>query len=478
MQDDQMKLTTLPRKTKFIYGLGDWGASAATTARNAFWFIFLTNVVGIEASLAGTVALVGKIWDGINDPLVGMISDRLQTRWGRRRPFLLFGAIPFGLAFFFMFFVPPISTSRGLAIYYGAVFLIFDTLYTIVNVPYTALTPELSEDYDERSNLAGWRMGVSIFAALVTGGLFKLLAENVFSSWFGGGTDGIRTGYALAAAIWGVTLAAPLLILFRHIEEPERLPDKDPIRPLQTFREVFSNRPFRLGAIIYLLSFATVDVMLIVFVRFLVDYVRVDPGFDNLILAVVMGVAFLTMPLVVRLMRRYGKRNTYIGSMSFMAVVLLILSQAPPGGQNWVLVAAIFAGMGFGAANAVPWAIVADVVEEDELKTGKRREGVYAGYLVFFRKMASAVAIFIVGHVLSATGFISGTTGSAYIAQPESALRALRFFVGVLPAIMLVLSVLVAWRYPLDRESYEAIQRQLAQQRILRAEKEQKHPPT
>ena len=133
-----------------------------------------------------------------------------------------------------------------------------------------------------------------------------------------------------------------------------------------------------------------------------------------------------------------------------------------------MLVAAVFAGMGFGAAQAVPWAIVADVVEADELKTGKRREGIYAGYLVFFRKLASAFAIFIVGQVLALTGFISGTTGSAYIAQPESALWALRIFVGVVPAIMLFFSILVAWRYPLDKESYQEIQRQLAQKRAER----------
>jgi GPH family glycoside/pentoside/hexuronide:cation symporter len=299
----------------------------------------------------------------------------------------------------------------------------------------------------------------------------------VFGSWFGGGTEGIRAGYALAAAIWGATMAVPLLILFKHIKEPEREPDRDPIRPLQTFREVFSNRPFRLGAIIYLLSFATVDVVLVVFIRFLVDYVHVDPGFDNLVLAVVMGIAFLTMPLVVKLMRRFGKRNTYIGSMSFMAVVLLIITQVPPGGQNWILLAAVFAGMGFGAANAVPWAIVADVVEADELKTGKRREGIYAGYLVFFRKLASAFAIFIVGQVLAATGFVSGTTGSAYIAQPANALLALRFFVGGLPAIMLALSVTVAWRYPLSRERHEEIRQQLAQRRTRYKNATHLNPP-
>ena len=192
----------LPTRTKFIYGLGDWGTAASTSARNIFWFVFLTNVVGIEAGVAGTVVLVGKLWDGINDPLIGTLSDRLQTRWGRRRPFLLFGSIPFAISFILLFIVPPIENRTWLAVYYSFAFLLFDTLFTVVNVPYIAMLPELSADYDERSNLAGWRISVSILAALVTAGTFKLLAENVFGIWFGGDTEGIRAGYALASTIW------------------------------------------------------------------------------------------------------------------------------------------------------------------------------------------------------------------------------------------------------------------------------------
>jgi glycoside/pentoside/hexuronide:cation symporter, GPH family len=455
----------LSRRLKFIYGLGDWGTSAATTVRNTFWFIFLTNVVGLDPALAGTTFLIGKLWDGINDPLIGMVSDRIQTRWGRRRPFLLFGSVPFGLSFLLLFYVPPYTDQVALAAYYSLAFLLFDTLYTVVNVPYAALTPELSDDYDERSNITGWRMGVSIFAALITGAAFTLLAEDVIGGRLGGEPADIRMGYLIVAAIWSVTLIIPYLILFKSIEEPEREPDTDPIRPFQTFKEVFQNRPFRLGALIYLLSFATVDVILIVFVRFLIDYVRVAPGYDNLMLATVMGIAFLSMPAVVWLMRRYGKRNTYIGSMLMMAVVLIIMAQVPPGGQNQIFIASIFAGLGYGAATVVPWAIVADVVEEDELKTGKRREGIYSGFLVLLRKLASAVAVFIVGQVLSASGYISSTSGGFYIEQPESALAAMRFFVSTFPAVMLVAAILVAWRYPLDRDSYNEIKRQLAERR-------------
>ncbi|HZD10448.1 MAG TPA: MFS transporter [Candidatus Binatia bacterium] len=459
------KQDQLPRRVKFFYGLGDWGTAASTTARNAFWFFFLTSVVGLDAAIAGTVFLVGRLWDGINDPIVGMLSDRVQTRWGRRRPFLLFGAIPFGLTFALMFTVPPFTERWAIVLYYVAIFLAFDSLYTLINVPYSALTPELSEDYDERSNLAGWRIGVSIVASLLTGGLFKLLAENVFAPQLGGGTSGLRAGYAFAALLWGITMIIPYFILFRIIREPEREPDTDPIRPVQTFKEVFSNQPFRLAALIYLLTFATVDVVLLIIVRFLIDYIRVTPGFDNLLLAVVLGLAFVTMPLTVRMMRRFGKRRTYIGSMGFLSVMLIIMSQVPPGGQNLILIAAVFAGLGYGAANAIPWAIVADVIEVDELKTGKRREGVFYGYLVFFRKLASALATFAVGQVLSATGYISSQSGSAFVPQPPSALLAMRIFVGVVPAIMLFLAILAAWRYPLDRETYNNIRRQLEERR-------------
>lgn len=463
----------LSRRTKFIYGLGDWGTSAATAARNLFWLFYLVSVVGLRAELAGTIILIGRVWDSINDPLVGMLSDRLQTRWGRRRPLLLVGALPFGLLFLLLFVVPPIDSQIGLAIYYGVVFLLFDTVYTIINVPYSALTPELTEDYDERSSLAGWRIATAILAALIAGATFKLLAEDVLGAWLANSLDytiAIRVGYALTAALWAIMLIASPLIVFREIEETQKVPpDTDPVRPWKTFKEVFSNRPFRLAATVYLLTFSTVDIVVTVFVWFLLFYVRVERGFDSFVLAIVLGLAFITMPLTVKLMHRFGKRRSYIGSMAIFGLVLLIISQVPVGGQRYVAIAAIFAGLGYGAANVIPWAIVADVVEEDELKTGKRREGIYAGYLVFFRKLATALSLFVVTRVLAMTGFIGGTTGGLFIEQPESALNALRILVGVVPAVMLTLAILVAWRYPLDRQAHDEMRRELAQRRARQA---------
>lgn len=456
----------LPIRLKFIYGLGDWGTSAADTGRALFWLFFLVSVVGLDPGMAGSIVLIGRLWDAINDPLIGMLTDRTVSRWGRRRPYFLFGAIPFALGFLLLFTVPPFESRTAIFAYYLIVFLAFNTVYTLINVPYAALTAELTEDYDERSSLVGWRMTFSILASLITGATFKIVAENILAPRLGGIPYGIQAGYTAAAGLWAITMVIPPLLLFKNIEEPPRQPAALSWRPWETFWEVYTNRPFRMGATIYFLTFSTTEMVLGVFLWFLLYYLHVPPGFDSVILGVALVMALLTMPLVVQMMRHWGKRETYIVCMSSWILVLFLAMQITPGSYYLILLAAGVAGLGLGAAHVVPWAIVADVVEEDELRTGKRREGIYAGYLVFFRKLAGAVSLFIVARVLELTGFVPGTTGGAvFIEQPDDALLALRIFIGIVPAIMLLLAIWVAWRYPLNRQEHEALRQRLARRR-------------
>lgn len=453
----------LPWRIKFVYGLGDWGAASATSARNLYWLFFIVSVVGVDIKLAGLAFIIGRIWDAVNDPLIGILSDRLRTRWGRRRPFLLLGALPFGLGFWLMFSGSPFDSQLGSAFYYAAVFILYDTAYTIVNAPYVALTPELTEDYDERSSLAGWRMANSILASLITAALFKLLAEKVFAGWFSGPLA-LRHGYAVSGALWGLIIVVAPLLVFLVIREPARPPDNDPLDFWQTLKDVLANRPFRIGAAIYLLTFTAADIVTTVFVWFLVYYLRFPPPFDSILLAAVLSVAFLTMPLTVWLMRRLGKTQTYIGVMSLWIGVMTLISFIPPGAAGLTLLAALLAGFGYGAANVIPWAMVADVVEEDELRTGKRREGVYSGYLVTFRKIATAIAIAAVTQALAAAGFVAGT-GNAFDAQPPRAILTLRLCISVAPAALLLLSIWAAARYPLTREAHADLRRRLAERR-------------
>jgi len=171
------------------------------------------------------------------------------------------------------------------------------------------------------------------------------------------------------------------------------------------------------------------------------------------------------MPLVVKMMHIVGKRKTYIMSMILLIMALGLVALTPPGGQNMLLWVAVLVGIGYGAANAVPWAMVADVVEVDELQTGKRREGIYAGHLVFFRKMASAFAIFLVGQLLALSGFVTSTAGGAYVEQPESALLTIRLLTTAVPALFFIVAIAIASKYPLTRERYNEVRRQLVERR-------------
>src|SRR5512142_693274 len=157
----------LSRRTKIMYGSGDTGFSLTMTIVAAYFAIFLTDVVGIPPGTAAIAIFIGRSWDYINDPLVGHLSDRTRTRWGRRRPFLLFGAVPFGLAFFLMWLRPAFESQVLLAIYYAVAYVLFDTAATFVYMPFFALTPELTSNYDERTSLTTTRMYFSIFASLV-----------------------------------------------------------------------------------------------------------------------------------------------------------------------------------------------------------------------------------------------------------------------------------------------------------------------
>lgn len=144
--------------TRLVYGTGDWGMASFGTLRQVYYAIFLTDAVGLDARLASVAALIGIIWDAINDPLVGMLSDRVRTRWGRRRPFLLFFAIPFGLGFLLLWWAPPWESQLALMLSVTLAYMISDTLQTLVTVPYLSLTPEISSDYDDRTTLTGYRM--------------------------------------------------------------------------------------------------------------------------------------------------------------------------------------------------------------------------------------------------------------------------------------------------------------------------------
>lgn len=211
-----MSLAILTRREKLAYGYGDTGLSMSYTIISFFFLFYLTDVAGLHPGLAGGVVLIGKLWDAITDPLIGYLSDRTHSRWGRRRPYFLFSAIPFGLSFSLLWISVSIDNQLSLFFYNALLYLIFTTSYTLFAVPYVSLTPELTLNYDERTNLTAYRMAFSIIAGLIAVALPMTIVDHF---------DNPQTGFMIMGAIFGlIIITSPLSVFFGT---KERVKDVD-----------------------------------------------------------------------------------------------------------------------------------------------------------------------------------------------------------------------------------------------------------
>jgi GPH family glycoside/pentoside/hexuronide:cation symporter len=457
-------MTTLPldaqneklsTRTKLAYGAGDFGTAIVAALKGFFLLIFLTDVARMNPAAAGSILLLSKIWDAINDPLIGWLSDRTRSRWGRRRPWILFGAIPFGLLFFLLWLTPPLEPTAKY-FYYLLIALAGDAAFTVVNLPYTALTPELTHDYDERTSLNSFR-----FAFSIAGGLIAAVAHPQIVSSFA--TP--QLGYTVSAALWGVLVTLPCFIVFAGTRErPESIqpPAQEGQIPYwEQLRIAFANRPYRFVIGLYLLSWLALQLVQTVIIYFLTYYLRRADQIPLVLLAV-QGSSFLCLFIWSQVSRRLDKRVVYILGATIWLVVQLALFFVTPERFGWVLPLAALAGAGVAVAYLVPWAMMPDVIEYDELTTGQRREGVFYGFMVFLQKACLALGIYIVGLVLNWTGYITPTDAVPVPVQPESALEAIRFLMGPVPATILAASLVLVYFYPITRAEHARVRAELA----------------
>ena len=439
-------------KTKLLYGCGDTGFSLTSTLIGAYLAIFLTDVAGLAPGLAAAALFIGRSWDYLNDPMMGYLSDRTRTRWGRRRPFLLFGALPFGLAFVLLWWRPPLHAALALTAYYALAYLVFDAASTCVAMPYLALTPELSADYDERTSLTSYRMFFSIFASLVAFTV-PLLIIGAFRP------ENSRR-VLLTGLLFGLVSAVPLFLVFAGTRERKEYSEAPPPRLRESLKAVVSNRPFRLGMGIYVFTWIAVDLVQAIILYFLKYCVRREAQGD-LILGTIFVAAIPSLPLWNLLSRKWDKRVAFIVGVSFWtAVQLVIVTLGPSTPLAVLLVLCVLAGFGVGAAHVLPWSILPDAIEYNEYKTGVRQEGTFYSVVTLAQKVASSVAIPLCLLLLQVSGYRPNLAE-----QPLSASLAIRIAMGVLPGLLLGLGTFCAARYPLRRKEFAQIAEFLEQKR-------------
>jgi GPH family glycoside/pentoside/hexuronide:cation symporter len=442
----------LPTRTKILYGSGDIGFSLTTTIVGAFLAIFLTDVVGLPARTAALAIFVGSTWDYINDPIMGHISDRTRTRWGRRRPFLLFGALPFALAFTLLWWRPPWDGEFLLAIYYAAAYVLFDAAATLLYMPYFALTPELTSNYDERTSLTSYRMFFSILGSLLAFTIPWLIIDSFRPE--------NASRVLIMGALFAVASALPMLVVFFGTQEREEYMHQERPTLRQSLQMAFKNKPFVFGLVIFLTTWVSVMILQDSLAYFIKYVVRREAQ-SELIMSAVFVTAIVFLPLWNWVSQRWSKRWAYICGIAFWAVVQMVLITVTAATSLWViLLLCVLAGIGVAAAHVLPWAILPDAIEWGELQTGERHEGVFYSLVTLMRKMATSLAIPATLALLDFTGY-EGLAEQ----QPASALLGLRIVVGPIPAAMLCVGIVFAYLYPLSREQHAEVVRTLESRR-------------
>jgi GPH family glycoside/pentoside/hexuronide:cation symporter len=434
----------LTGKTKVLYGIADLGISLLTASIQFFLLFFYTDVAGIDPALAGTALLVGKLtWDALNDPLVGYFSDRTRSRWGRRKPYMLLGAIPFGLTIWLVYSIPPGLTGVTAFLAVLGSFLLADTAQTLVSVPYYALSAELTYDYDERTSLISVRM---IFT--VVGYILGAAATTAVAGYFISLGWSENAAYSGMGAVFGIVAATTLLITTVGVRErirPELQPAKMPA--WSQIRHVLKNRPF----VQYMIMSTIISISFTLLTSLLPFYLTYQLQMaDQIPLVIVTMLATIAIFLVPwrMLSQRMNKGPAYALGLSIASAAIVASFFLPPGPTPLIYLVAFVAGVGFSAQYVFPWSMIPDVIEVDQAVTNERHEGVYFGVNSFLGKITGALGIAASGWALKLYGYVPDAV------QSSQALFGIRFFFAIVPAIAFAVALpLLIW-YPITRAKH------------------------
>ncbi|MBN1534449.1 MAG: MFS transporter [Spirochaetes bacterium] len=425
----------VPTGMKLGYSIGDFGANLAFQTTSFYLMFFFTDVFGIAPALAGSIFLYAKLWDAVTDPLMGTIADHTRSRWGKFRPYLLFGALPLGVAVAILFQSPDLSPA--MKYWYGlGAFMLFATTITVVNMPYLAMTPSLTLDSHERSVVTGVRVIFGIAGSLAAAGATLPLV-----GLLGGGNQ--QAGFAATGILYGVIVALLTLVSFATVRERVFHSDTETAGIKENLKVVGKNRPFMLLTAGVFMHMIGMNIMAVV-VNYFFKY---NLNAENLIpvafLCLFVTAAF-SIPLFVKISKRTSKKFAYNLGMGIVVAAMGLIFLFGERGPAVTIGLFVLAGVGLSTNWLSPWSMIPDTVEYSEWKTGLRREGILYGIFYFFFKVGTAMAGFLVGTALAMTGYIANVT------QTEGALLGIRAVFTLLPMAFLVAGIILIGLFPID----------------------------
>jgi GPH family glycoside/pentoside/hexuronide:cation symporter len=437
----------LPLRVKAGFGVADLGGNLFFTAMGFWTLNYLTDTVGLSAALAGFAVFFGKAWDAVTDPLMGYLSDRTTSRWGRRRPYIIFGAIPLLLTSWLFFTVPsfggkPVEGQLALTIWALVSLSLLNTAYTVVNIPYASLTPELTKDFHERTSLNSYRFGFAVIGTILGAAVVLPIVNSAPSR---------QAGFSLVGLVFGIVMAVTALITGVSVrEKPIAQTQEQKPGFFETYLVVFKNKPYLKILFTYTLHLSAISFLSGILVYYM-KYIYNNEDLTTLAMVALLFVAMVCIPISVVVSKRIGKRKTYQIAFGFIILGTMgIFFLGHVLGPTFTLIMMAIAGIGVGFAYVPPFAMLPDAIELEAIKTGLRREGAYYGVWTFMAKLGQSAATGLMGLALAVAGFIPE------VAQNPETIFVIRLLVGPIPAVVLVGAIILLQFYPIDEKIYEA----------------------
>lgn len=448
MQSSPVRLS---RSYKVIWGVAALGTSIISGIFGALLPIFYQDYLGLTARWIGLAALIYAIWNAVNDPLFGYVTDSTRSRFGRRIPYMRFTAPFLALTFVLVWLAPPKAGQETLFIWMLVSMLLYDTCYTIIGLVYSALLPEVSESDGERNGL---QISSSLFGLLGT--LLGFIIPDFFRPKAGMSPSFLPLQLSMVV----VAVVAMLLIIATTLkvkERPEFTRVDKPIPLLKALHLTFTSRSF---LILVAANFMSILMQALVLgsIFYIADYV--------LKISTMILLACLFIPLIigVPITSLIRKRLGVVGAQQLLLVIagvgLVLVAVVPP-----MLIPACLALAGFGLSGPQTLSnlLFAQVADEDELRSGVRREGAFFGVNALITKPAQSIALWLFPFVLEATQFVSReqNNGVAFLDQPASAIFGIKAISGLIPGIAMLIGALILYWFPLRGKYLEKVQHEV-----------------
>ncbi len=441
-------------KEKIGYSLGDT-ASHFVWDMVGFWLLFFyTDVYGISAAAAGTIMLVARFWDMAIDPVIGVVSDRTNTRWGKFRPYILFGAVPYAILAILTFTTPNFGEA-GKIIYAGATYVLLMTAYAAINLPYSALGAVMTDDTYERAGLNTYRFIAGFTGQFVVTGLALTLAE-----FFGGGDK--AQGFQYTVFLFAGLSLIFFFITFKTTKERVQPPKAQENSLKEDVKNLFQNKAWIILALVGIISFIMFAMQNAAIAYYFKYYLGRE---NNVQLFNVIGTVALivALPLSKPLAKRFGNKNVFIGSSLISGLFFILIYIAGINDLTTIYVFNIIAKMAYAPAVPLLWTMIADSADYGEWTTGRRATGLYFSAAVFAQKAGWGIGAAIAGWILAASSFVPN------VVQNDTAITGIKLLVSVIPGILYMSCALFMIFYKIDTKTTTLMKQELD----LRREKEQ-----